>query len=59
MLTKVTEKQAKNWAKMILNEEVTYSEIENKSGGEYYFSLVSYHVSKYIKTEDGEIEKVK
>jgi len=55
----VTEKQAKNWAKMILNEEVTYSEIENKSGGEYYLSLVSYHVSKYIKTEDGEIEKVK
>lgn len=55
---KVTENQSKQWAKMILSEEITYEEIDNMSGGEYYFSLVNYHVRKYRLNEDGDIEEL-
>ncbi len=49
MLTKVTEKMVEVWAKMILEEGYSYKEVEVKTGGEFYTSLIHYHVTKYKK----------
>ena len=48
-MTKVTEKMVEVWAKMILEEGYSYKEIEVKTGGEFYTSLIHYHVTKYKK----------